>query len=666
MNNSATKIAKLFPVLSVAFSYNVLSEQLIYSESLFEKSLEDLLTITIVSNKKESIIHSPAIVSSYRYSEFKDIGLRTLSDLIDFIPGFQVNQTINGNSPIQARGLSDNFNQKILFMVNDVPYWMPAHGEFPLYGIPVESIEKIEAIRGPGGVQYGTNASAGVINIVTKSTDKSSLSLEFGENNRYQSSIFHQFSLADKYRISLAAEVQNDDGTELEVRDAFNQIDLSNFTFASDLDGRMRANRQHKSIYVDVNSESLNLIFQTSKSENLSGADGSFLSQRNNIRRGSLLHVEYQEDHGNFSWQVYSDLNRFFRELPTTDITALAQLPGNGTLEFDNNGKDNIRRRVGFTSHYERGNFRVFSGLDYESRQTENYRFKYTNGGNPDSLSLIGLTPEADGSVLIIGEQQSQEKSAFLDFTYRNENWYYKVGTRFIENDNFGSENAPSASIVYQLSPQSSFKLLYSLGFNSPTFAQTSEFDQLGRPISKDIEPEIIETIDLAFTYTSQRHHFVANAFHIRADKLINSIGGRFENFGKTDRNGFEIDYQFRTKAWSLYSNVAYLDEGNKAKLDDPTAKFSSRLTMGYGLSWKNTAHSMGSSLRYLSERGEVDPYYWLNLNYHYQFSNIQFHANLDNALGDNIIHPDVGALTPVKLQVVSKNSFSIGIKSTF
>lgn len=148
-------------------------------------SLDELLSldvsVDVASSKVESIIDTPAIVSRYDTKDMQKLGLHTLKDVLSFFPGFVV-QDGKVTSMVMIRGISETFNQKVLFLLDGVPYWMPAHGDIPLLGIPIEAIDRVEVIRGPGAVIYGTNASAGVISVVTKKDQSKLVALKLNNN----------------------------------------------------------------------------------------------------------------------------------------------------------------------------------------------------------------------------------------------------------------------------------------------------------------------------------------------------------------------------------------------------------------------------------------------------------------------------------------------------
>jgi len=75
---------------------------------------------------------------------------------------------------ISARGFNEEFSNKLLVMLDGRSVYLPTtSGVFwDVLDVPLEDIERIEVIRGPGGTSWGANAVNGVINIITRSLMK--------------------------------------------------------------------------------------------------------------------------------------------------------------------------------------------------------------------------------------------------------------------------------------------------------------------------------------------------------------------------------------------------------------------------------------------------------------------------------------------------------------
>jgi iron complex outermembrane receptor protein/hemoglobin/transferrin/lactoferrin receptor protein len=90
------------------------------------------------------------------------------ADLLRELPGVHVQQTSAGQGAVVLRGLIGN---QVLLLVNGIPMNNGTYRDGPgqyLATIDPETIERIEVIRGPASVLYGSDAQGGVVNIITK------------------------------------------------------------------------------------------------------------------------------------------------------------------------------------------------------------------------------------------------------------------------------------------------------------------------------------------------------------------------------------------------------------------------------------------------------------------------------------------------------------------
>ncbi len=162
-------------------------------DELLSLDLEDLL-VTVASKKEEKIRNAPGIITVVTAEEIKKYGYTNLRDILDrqtslLISGAHVYKIGRSNLRGVSQGIVDD---SILILLNGRPIREAGSTGFnyDIYsGFPVEAIKQIELIRGPGSVIYGTNAMAGVINIVTKKNHDQlevSSSLSYGSYGRKQ------------------------------------------------------------------------------------------------------------------------------------------------------------------------------------------------------------------------------------------------------------------------------------------------------------------------------------------------------------------------------------------------------------------------------------------------------------------------------------------------
>lgn len=135
-------------------------------------SLEDLMNVqvTTASKTEQKLSRVAAAVFVISQDDIKKSGATNIPDLLRMVPGIDVAQ-INANTwAISARGLNDRFSNELLVMVDGRTVYTPTFGGvlWDTLDLPLEDIERIEVIRGPGGSVWGANAVNGVINIITK------------------------------------------------------------------------------------------------------------------------------------------------------------------------------------------------------------------------------------------------------------------------------------------------------------------------------------------------------------------------------------------------------------------------------------------------------------------------------------------------------------------
>lgn len=141
---------------------------------LGEASLEELLNIKItsVSKKEQTLSRAAAAVFVINQDDIRRSGATSIPDLLRMAPGVEVAQ-INANRwAISIRGFNSAYANKVLVLIDGRSVYTGTFSGviWDQVSIPVEEIERIEVIRGPGGSVWGANAVNGVINIVTKSS----------------------------------------------------------------------------------------------------------------------------------------------------------------------------------------------------------------------------------------------------------------------------------------------------------------------------------------------------------------------------------------------------------------------------------------------------------------------------------------------------------------
>jgi len=141
---------------------------------LTQESLKDLMNIevTSVSQKPEKLSRTASAVFVITPEDIRRSGSTDLPDLLRMVPGVDVAQIDSNTWAISVRGLNQRFSNELLVLVDGRSVYTTEFGGvyWDSLDLPLEDIERIEVIRGPGGSAWGANAVNGVINIITKKT----------------------------------------------------------------------------------------------------------------------------------------------------------------------------------------------------------------------------------------------------------------------------------------------------------------------------------------------------------------------------------------------------------------------------------------------------------------------------------------------------------------
>ena len=141
-------------------------------------SLEELMSVQVTSTSRRAEDQNLAagIITVISSQEMQQYGARHLRDVLDRVVGTQLlGSHQDYHSKTSMRGFNSSHHEgHVLLLLNGRPVRQATDGglnsDFYL-GFPINIIDHLEIVRGPGSVVYGSNAVTGVINIIMKEAD---------------------------------------------------------------------------------------------------------------------------------------------------------------------------------------------------------------------------------------------------------------------------------------------------------------------------------------------------------------------------------------------------------------------------------------------------------------------------------------------------------------
>jgi len=571
-----------------------------YSESaLWDLSLAELMDIPVTrvaTGSPAPLNRAAAIVTVITAEDMRRTGAMDIEDALMSVPGLYVGRSEQGYAPTYIfRGIYGSLNPQALLMINGLPQKsLPTGNKGNVWGgLPIESIDRIEVIRGPGSALYGADAFAGVINVITKTSkdiEGVQSGIRGGSFNTYDAWVQYGGNVAN-WDVMVSLEAGTTDGhKEIIESDAQTQFDeqfagIPGYTPISNAPGPINAGYDNLDMRLDAQRDNWQLRFGYQVRDNLQAGDGvAGALDPNSSYRSDIANVDvsYATDHWDNDLSLVSQLSLYYAsQEPQADNYLFPKgafvntfpdgyigNPGNKEIQVTvqqfliYSGWDRHRLRLGLGAVY---------GDVYETTEEKNFEVDLATP-KPEGLVDVSDTDE----VWLPEEDRTLYFLSLQDEWQIDRNWQLVLGARYDHYSDFGDTVNPRLALVWATTEAWTTRLLYGRAFRAPSL---SELYIISNPVvlgNPNLDPEIIDTYELAFSHqTGVGSSYSFNFFHYKIKDMIlyeptgNGIDLVAANVGKRDGKGleFELSQQLSEKLWFV-GNYAY-QESTNTNLDD-------------------------------------------------------------------------------------------------
>ncbi|MCP5361731.1 MAG: TonB-dependent receptor [Hyphomicrobiales bacterium] len=172
VSSNRLKLVSIVAASLLCSPYNGAQASEANEDSYFDLPLEELvdIVVTSVSKKEEKAFEAPAAIYVISQEDIRRSGATNIPEALRLAPGLQVARIDSNKWAISSRGFNRQFSNKLLVLIDGRSVYTPLFSGvyWDVQDTPLEDIERIEVIRGPGATLWGANAVNGVINIITK------------------------------------------------------------------------------------------------------------------------------------------------------------------------------------------------------------------------------------------------------------------------------------------------------------------------------------------------------------------------------------------------------------------------------------------------------------------------------------------------------------------
>lgn len=188
---------------AVALGCMLFAAPVMAHEALNEYVLDPMMVTAARYEKRD--VDIPAATEIYDQQKIEKLGANNVMEVVKNIPGFTLTASPTGNTYIGFRGIAKD---NVAILVNGIP--LNQDGNYDLESISSDIIDRIEVVKGGATVLYGSNASAGVINIITnKKAAKNKVLIGFGDKNKFKGAVN---VATDKLQLSYSRQQSKDRG----------------------------------------------------------------------------------------------------------------------------------------------------------------------------------------------------------------------------------------------------------------------------------------------------------------------------------------------------------------------------------------------------------------------------------------------------------------------
>ena len=602
---------------------------------------------TLATNTRLNADFVPGMLSVLTAEQMQRRGFRTLWEALASIPGVQTTMNETGMRSITVRGIGKIFEpSKIKLLLNGKALNSSAGATTgTLYDTPVEQIERVEFIRGPGSAIYGEFAYAGVVNVITRRQgEQYSAGIDSGDGLGFAALYSYEQAGGDfKTSINIAAsQIDGDDidsgldrtltGTPTYAPGPINN--KRDFVSAilgletGDLVALLQLQEGNRGDHFGTNNLLPPDDRQTVISESVLSLDVSQSFELDDELSGAwslnLLNTETEQN------ALFFGVAEFFDALSTEDDVTADTL-----LE-----EQRIEAQVNLT--WELSEHTLFGAViltDIEIEESEQFISLDPITGLPTATLNQFPSPVGDS-------EERSSVSLVLQDEYRiDDRLTLTAGLRYDNYEDIDSNLSPRIALVWRRSDQHILKTQLARAFKPPSLIEE------GGSLETDIDSETNDTLEFGHIYLENDLVLRNTIYFSKLDNLIlfqDSAPFGYFNSESFDLRGYELEVEKSVgNDWDINASLSLQDY-----VDDKlpgAAPWMLKLGVEYALMPLTGLHlqvnSLGSRDREESDtRDEFEQTTQVDVSLRVQnFSGIDglsFRAGIVNLLDDELKHP--------------------------
>ena len=502
-------------------------------EDTISRSIDEVVvTATRTSVNRSNVPMTVTVMNREEIERSSESAL--LPALTEHVPGMFVTRrgvtgfgvASGGTGGISLRGVGGSPTTQLLVLIDGHPQYMGIMGHHLPDAYVASDVEKVEVIRGPASILYGSNAMGGVINIITRKQDKEGWSADgrmmYGSYNT-QKYMANGGLKKGKFNGFMSV---NHDRTDGHRPNSDFAITNGYAKFGYQLNERFQ-------FWGDASLAKFEAQNPGTIAQPLTGSVADIL------RGVTSFSVEnnYKKTSGAF---------KFFYNFGNHQVND-GYAEGGTPRNFHFHSNDHNYGVTFYQSFRPFAGNLITAGIDY--KKFGGYARNVFTDATPDA-ELLPKTSLRELAAYIIMQQTIFEKLTL------------NAGIRLEDNEKFGAEWVPQAGLSYRPWRHTVVKASVSKGFRSPTIREMYMFP----PQNPDLLPERMMNYELSLGHgfldgrlTTELTGFIANGSNLIMTQMVNGSPKNL-NAGDFNNKGIELSVRWNVlKNLDVKGNYSYL-----------------------------------------------------------------------------------------------------------
>lgn len=571
------------------------------SSGLHASSVQlDKITVTTPTKSTQALHKITANTTVITSEKIQERGYKSLSDVLKTVSGFTYNRS-GGLGQTTSMMLRGHDGKRILVLIDGIRANDPASLSGADFShLLLDNVEKIEIVKGAQSGIWGADATAGVINIITKKAGKEGLSASiFGEYGSYETFKYGLNSSykQDKFDLTLNASRLTTDGFSAVAPANSNLDDLEDDAYENNtldlkagysITERDRVEAFYSLIDADTEYDGYDASFQLDPNDTTASVES----------KEQFYGLSYTRSEGKNKTKLYANRSKFERYYP------------NGFTKNFDGSVDEIGLNTSLAYAKDGA---LSAGIDHKKFKHNNDISKdYTNQG-------IFISNYNSFNALIAGETIFSQAVRYDKFDAFNNKMTCKIGLKHIH------ENIKDFWTSFN----------YGGGYNVPTLYQLYSFYG-----NEALRAEKSNGFDVTLNYKGIAVTYFQNTIDDMID--YDFATNKYANIkGESTLKGVEFSYANSVESLNLAYNFNYTylnakDKDGKKLLRRP--ENSANVSFDY-YGFANT--HLGTQIRYIGERDDVggikmDSYTVVDLITEYEVNTqLNLYLKIDNLLDE-------------------------------